>query len=87
LSAVSSMALFASYSLLVFCNVSKVDTTQTAPLLLPVSDSFAANVPVLFCTCSILVELSQDLTSAVVEVVPPVTVSPAAKSPVPPTPL
>ena len=84
LSAASSICLFASYSLLVFCNVSKVETTQTALLSLPVSDSFAANVPVLFCTISILVVLSQDLTSAVVAVVPPVTVSPTVKSPDPP---
>ena len=73
LSAASSICLFASYSLFVSCSVSKVDTTHTALLVLPVSDSFAANVPVLLITCSILVELSHDLTSAVVEVVPPVT--------------
>ena len=68
LSAASSICLFASYSLFVSCSVSKVDTTHTAPLVLPVSDSFAANVPVLLITCSILVELSHDLTSAVVAV-------------------
>ena len=43
-------------------------------------------VPERLRTISVLVALSQDLTSAVTLELPPVTISPAVKSPVPPTP-
>ena len=61
-----------------------VAVVKDAPELPPVKVSGTVNVPERLITISVLVVLSQDLTSAVTLDVPPVTVSPTVKFPVPP---
>ena len=58
---------------------------QAAPEVCPVTVSGMVKIPDLLNTCSCLFAESHALTSAVTFELPPATISPIVKSPVPPT--
>ena len=83
-SAMVSNELLESYSLDVLFRVLYDAVVQAALDDCPVTVSGMVNIPVLLKTCNCLLAESQDLTSAVILEVPPATISPTVKSPVPP---